>query len=176
MTALCVLTSQLNSYIGTFTTVTACVKYSSAGACMECSSSSPYLAIISGTPTCQATCGTGSAIIFNNLDGRVNLCVTGTYMLPMNGEGAEVQPTFLCKHIARVNWSNDNILGNNPSSTLGTSTAVPSQSANSQPLASDYVCITPIDSTGTGTSYDQFYFSTVLLERLQHWEFGLQSL
>lgn len=80
-----------------YTKVEGCVKYSQDNKCLECGNTLPYLIIANVGVSCSATCddtnalGVGSAIILDNLDGRVNICVFRNVLGPMTGYG--VVPT-----------------------------------------------------------------------------------
>jgi len=80
------MNSQLHSAVTSFAVVTDCVKYSSAGKCFECGNQSRYL--LTANNTCSPVCANDtSAIVLDNLDGRVNICVTRTLMKTMTGAG-----------------------------------------------------------------------------------------
>ena len=67
--------------------------------------------------TCQSTCQQpANGVIYDNLDGRVNICVSNTNMVGITGAGIEgaaanagVVTQIYCKAFARVAFSNTNL-------------------------------------------------------------------
>jgi hypothetical protein len=169
MTAVCILNGQLTSYIASsFVTVTGCVKYDkTSGVCIECGGNFPFLDLLTAaTPACIATCiAANQMIIIDNWDGRVNLCVTTTYMAPMIGLRSEAETgnnigTF-CQYAARVAFTTNQVIKySSPSVNLG-------QDVNTQPNADDYTCVGAKPNGNNTNNYTQYYFRTILLAQIQ---------
>lgn len=109
MTAICISETYLTNYmLVPYTNVTNCVRYNSFSECLECAATF-FLDLTSSnsaTTPCIAACDltTTKAIIIDNLDGRVNICVDASYIYPLNGYGiaATALANFGCNYIARV--------------------------------------------------------------------------
>lgn len=151
--------------------MTDCVKYNSDGKCTECGTSK-FLMLTTGTISCATACVTTgtpnqNAAIYDNLDGRVRVCVSSAYIRTMAGEGSQSVSTNQCDTFARVGWANSFALVGNAANTLG---------ASGEPAAGDYVCIKEYAyALGTGPDYSNVYFKAITKSRLIDSSIGLFS-